>query len=320
VPAATHLFSWSRLGKRSTCAETESLMGSFYQLLVNGLIAGGAYALAAIGYAMVYSVLKFVNMANGAIAMIGGYLTFVLFARLGWPLAIALPVSMILTGLLGVAIDKIAYKPLRSAPKIISLITAMACSFILEAVVLLVAGAEWKRFPLEVKTGISIGPVFITQVQAGMLGLTVFFLVALYAFLNFTSLGRNIRAVADNPGLASINGIATENIISVVFFVGSALAAVAGTLIGLDTILSPSMGFNITMVGWAACVLGGMGYVEGAIVGGFVMGLAQNLGVWYLLGGDTRWKMAMAYVVMMVILVVKPAGLLGHKEDAVVFG
>ncbi len=274
-------------------------MDTFLQLLVNSLVTGGAFAMAAIGYAMVYSILKFVNFANGAIAM---------------------ALSMAGAALLGIVIDKVAYRPLRTAPKIICLITAMACSFILEAIMLLVMGAEWKRFPIEVKTGMQIGPVTITTTQAGTIAVTIILVAALYLFLNRTRLGRRIRAVADNPDLASVNGIATENVISTVFGVGSALAAVAGTLIGIDTILSPTMGFNITMAGWAACVLGGMGYIEGAILGGFILGFAQNLGVWYFLGGDTRWKMTIAYAVMIIILVFKPAGLLGHKEDTAVFG
>lgn len=295
-------------------------MDNFLQLTVNSLVAGGIYALAAIGYAMVYSILKFVNFANGAVAMVGGYLSFVFASKFGLPLPIALAVSILGTAFLGILIDRVAYRPLRSAPKLITLITAMAASFILEAIVLLWMGAEWRRFPYAVVRGIQIGPVSITVIQLGIIGATFFFLVALYVLLNKTSVGRQIRAVADNSELASINGIKSETIIAVVFGIGSALAAVAGTLIGLDALLSPSMGFDITMKGWAACVLGGMGYVEGAIVGGFVMGFAENMGVWYIFGGDSRWKLTIAYIVMMIILVFKPAGLLGHKEDVTVFG
>jgi branched-chain amino acid transport system permease protein len=298
----------------------DASMDTFLQLVVNSLVTGGAFAMAAIGYAMVYSILKFVNFANGAVAMVGGYISYVLFATLGLPLPLTMALSMVGAALLGVAIDKVAYRPLRTAPKIICLITAMACSFILEAIMLLVMGAEWRRFPIEVTVGMKIGPVYITVVQAGTIIITLVLVSALYLFLNRTRLGRQIRAVADNPDLASINGIGTETVISVVFGVGSALAAVAGTLIGIDTVLSPTMGFNITMAGWAACVLGGMGYIEGAILGGFLMGFAQNLGVWYLLGGDTRWKLTIAYAFMILILIFKPAGLLGRKEDAAVFG
>jgi branched-chain amino acid transport system permease protein len=295
-------------------------MNSFLQLLVNGLIAGSAYALAAIGYALVYSILKFVNFANGSMAMVGGYLAFALLTQVGLPLPVAVLGSMLGTALLGVVIDKVAYRPLRTAPKIICLITAMACSFILGAVVLLWMGAEWKEFPFPVVQGVQIGPVSITGVQLGMIGATLFFLAALYLMLNQTRVGKQIRAVADNPELASINGINSETTISVVFGVGSALAAVAGILIGVNTLLTPSMGFDITMRGWAACVLGGMGSIEGAIVGGFAMGFAENLGVWYVFGGDARWKLTIAYIMVMVMLVFKPAGLLGRKEDAMVFG
>ncbi len=295
-------------------------MNNFLQLVVNGLVAGSAYALAAIGYAMVYSILKFVNFANGSLAMVGGYLAFVSLTQFGLPLPVAVLVSLAGTAILGIVIDKVAYRPLRTAPKIICLITAMAASFILGAIVLLWMGAEWKTFPFPVVQGIQIGPVSITGVQLGMIGAALFFMVALYLMLNQTRVGKQIRAVADNAELAAVNGINSETTISVVFGVGSALAAVAGILIGINTLLTPSMGFDITMRGWAACVLGGMGSVEGAIVGGFAMGLAENLGVWYVFAGDARWKLTIAYMIMMVILVFKPAGLLGRKEEAMVFG
>jgi branched-chain amino acid transport system permease protein len=289
------------------------------QLIVNGLITGGTYALAAIGYSMVYSVLKFANFANGAVAMIGAYLTFLLVTELGIYLPLAFLISILATALLGVATDKIAYKPLRQAPKISSLITAMAISFVLEAVVLLVVGAEYRPFPLPVAEGWRLGSVYITPVQAGILVASVVCVVGLWYILHKTKIGRAMRAVADNPELATINGTDTDRVISAVFAIGAALAAVAGTFVGMDIALNPTMGFNITVKGFAAVVLGGMGNVAGAVLGGLILGMMENAGVWYLAGGDGRWKVTIAYAVLMFILVVKPAGLLGSKEESRVF-
>ena len=289
------------------------------QLIVNGLITGGTYALAAIGYSMVYSVLKFANFANGAIAMIGAYLTYLLVTKLGIYLPLAFLISILATALLGVVTDKIAYKPLRHAPKISSLITAMAISFVLEAVVLLVVGAEYRPFPLPVAQGWRLGPIYITPVQTGIIVASTICMLGLWYILHRTRIGKAMRAVADNPELATINGADTDRVISAVFAIGSALAAVAGTFVGMDIALNPTMGFNITVKGFAAVVLGGMGNVAGAVLGGIILGMMENAGVWYLAGGDGRWKATIAYAVLMFILVVKPAGILGSKEESRVF-
>ncbi len=289
------------------------------QLLVNGLIAGSTYALAAIGYAMVYSILKFSNFTNGSVAMIGAYLTFVLCTRLGINVALAFVLSMLISALLGVTIDKIAYRPLRRAPKISVLITALALSFVLDAMVLLTTGAAYERFPFPVVEGLRLGMVFITPVQVVCIAASLFFMLSLHFLLSKSRIGKTIRAVADNPELAAITGSNTENVISVVFAIGSALAAAAGTLIGMDTVITPSMGFAITVKGFAGCVLGGMGHINGAILGGLILGMVENLGTWFLAGGDARWKTTFAYIVLMLILLIKPAGILGRKGEAKLF-
>jgi len=289
------------------------------QLLVNGLIAGSMYALAAIGYAMVYSILKFANFANGSVAMVGAYLTFVLCTRLGINVVLAFVLSMLISAFLGVVIDKVAYKPLRQAPKISVLITALALSFILDASVLLIMGAEFKRFPFPIVKGLRLGMVFITPVQVICIATSLFFMLSLHFLLTRTRIGKIIRAVADNPELAAINGLNTDNVISIVFAIGSALAAAAGTLIGMDSVISPAMGFVITIKGFAACVLGGMGSINGAILGSLIMGMVENLGTWFLAGGDARWKTTFAYIVLMLILLIKPAGIFGRKGEARVF-
>jgi branched-chain amino acid transport system permease protein len=288
-------------------------MSIFAQLLINGLIAGGTYALAAIGYSMVYGALKFINFAHGSVAMVGAYFAYGLAIGLGLPLLAAIPLAMILTALLGVLIERGAYRPLRGAPKLAPLTTAIAVSFVLDALVMIAAGADIKTFSLPAQRGYEIGPIFITPVQIIIIATSLVLMAFVYILLNMTKLGKAIRAVADDGNLAEASGMNANFVISAVFAIGSALAAVAGALIGLDTNLQPTMGFNITVKAFAAVVLGGLGSVPGAIVGGFLIGVAENLGVWFI---PPVWKDTIAYGILILMLFLKPSGLFGKKEEA----
>ena len=287
-------------------------MAIFAQLLVNGLIAGGTYALAAIGYSMVYGALKFINFAHGSVAMVGAYFAYGLAIGLGLPLVAAIPLSMILTAFLGVVIERVAYRPLRGAPKLAPLTTAIAVSFVLDALVMIIAGADIKTFNLPAQRGFKIGPIFITPVQLVIIVTSLVLMGLVYLLLNRTKLGKAIRAVADDGNLAEVSGINANFVISAVFAIGSALAAVAGTLIGLDTNLNPTMGFNITVKAFAAVVLGGLGSVPGAIVGGFIIGIVENLGVWFI---PPVWKDTIAYAILILMLFFRPNGIFGKKDE-----
>jgi len=288
-------------------------MALFAQLLVNGLIAGGTYALAAIGYSMVYGSLKFINFAHGSVAMVGAYFVYGLaVSRLNVPLLPAVLLAMFLTALLGVLIERVAYRPLRRAPKLAPLTTAIAVSFVLDALVMIIAGADIKTFNLPAQRGYKIGPVFITSVQIIIIVTSLVAMVGLYVLLNRTKLGKAIRAVADDGNLAEVSGMDANLVISAVFAIGSALAALAGALIGLDTNLQPTMGFNITVKAFAAVVLGGLGSVPGAIVGGFLIGIAENLGVWFI---PSVWKDTIAYGILILMLFFRPSGIFGKKEE-----
>ena len=288
-------------------------MDVLLQLIVNGLIAGGSYALAAIGYTMVYSILKFINFAHGSVAMVGAYIAFVLtMTSFQMPFAVAFLLSMILTAILGILIEKVAYKPLRNAPKLAPLTTAVAVSFVLDAAVMILLGTEIKTFTMQYEV-YSIGPIFITSVQIIIIAASLLFMLILHLLLSGTKLGKSIRAVADNIDLAKIAGINANFIISAVFAIGSALAAASGALIGLDTNLQPTMGFILTVKAFAAVVLGGLGNVYGAIAGAYVIGLVENLGVWYI---PPVWKDSIAYGILILVLLFKPSGLFGSKESA----
>jgi branched-chain amino acid transport system permease protein len=287
-------------------------MELFAQLLLNGLIAGGIYALAAVGYSMVYGALKFINFAHGSVAMVGAYIVFALaFSGLHLHLVVAFFLSMVLTALLGGVVERVAYRPLRHAPKLAPLTTAVAASFVLDAAVMIIFGADIKTFDLPVRRGFQIGPVFITPIQCIIIASSLFFMVCLYFFLDHTKLGKAIRAVADDISLAEISGMNSDRIISAVFAIGSALAAASGALIGMDTNLQPTMGFIITVKAFAAVVLGGLGNVYGAIVGGYLIGIAENLGVWYI---PPVWKDTIAYGILILMLFFRPAGIFGKEE------
>ena len=287
-------------------------MGIFAQLLVNGLIAGGTYALAAVGYSMVYGALKFINFAHGSVAMVGAYIAFVLVAVAHVPVVPAFFAAMALTALVGVLIERIAYRPLRNAPKLSSLTTAIAVSFVLDAAVMIIMGADIRSFSLTGVTSYQVGPVYVTPVQGAIIATSLVFMVALYVLLTRTKLGKAIRAVADGGNLAEICGINSNVIISCVFAIGSALAAASGALIGMDTNLQPTMGFIITVKAFAAVVLGGLGNIWGAVVGAFLIGIVENTGVWFI---PPVWKDSIAYGILILALFFRPTGIFGKKED-----
>jgi len=285
----------------------------FVQLLVNGVIAGGTYALAAVGYSMVYGALKFINFAHGSIAMVGAYIAFVLVTMGNVPLVPAFLASMLLTASLGVMVERVAYRPLRRAPKLASLTTAIAVSFVLDATVMIVMGADIRTFSLTGLRSYQIGPIYITPVQGAIIVTSLVFMVGLYWLLTRTKLGKAIRAVADGISLAEVSGIDTNLIISAVFAIGSALAAASGALIGMDTNLQPTMGFIITVKAFAAVVLGGLGNVWGAVVGAFLIGIVENTGVWFI---PPVWKDSIAYGILILVLFLRPSGIFGKKEEA----
>ena len=158
--------------------------------------------------------------------------------------------------------------------------------------------------------------MYITPDQVAIGVVALVSMLVLQLILDSTQIGKAIRATSDNAELATLHGLNTENVIAAVFAIGSALAALAGTLIGMETVLYPSMGFRMTLVGFASVVLGGMGRIKGAVVGGLILGLVENLGTWYLAGGDARWKVTFAYGILLAVLVVRPSGIFGSREEA----
>ncbi len=297
-------------------------METLFQNLLNGIAAGSIYALIALGYTMVYGILKLINFAHGDVFMIGSFVgfyagNFLAKNNAGAPslvnAGIAMLLSMIICGLLGYLNERIAYRPLRNAPRIASLITAIGVSFLLEYGGQFVFGPDPKFFPTLVeKKLIHLGSVVTTNYQLIVLGVAIVFMALLQYIVYGTKFGRAMRAVSFNFETASLMGIPTDRVITMTFVLGSMLAAVAGILYGLSyPKIDPLMGIMPGLKAFVAAVLGGIGNVPGAVVGGLVIGIVEAF-----IGGSqfSNYRDAIAFVILIVILLFRPSGLFGKYE------
>lgn len=283
----------------------------FAQLLANGLIAGSMYALVSSGFSLIYAGNRFVHFAHGSVVAIGGYLTFTLFASLGLPFVLAAILSILLTGAIGVLCFRLLYTPLRNrkSSAAVLLIASLGLMILLDNILLMIYGAQVRTFDvIGVQSGISIFGALVTPLQLTIIGLTIVLLIGLQVFVKRTSLGKKMLAVADNPELAKISGINALKIQTIGFFLGSALAGIAGILIGLEQNLEPSMGVQLIVKGFTGAVIGGVGSVPGAVLGSYVLGIAENIGVWFVPSG---YKDAIAFTILLAFLLLRPQGILG---------
>jgi branched-chain amino acid transport system permease protein len=287
-------------------------MDLFSQLLMNSIIAGAIYTLVAIGYTMVYGVLKFINFAHGDLAMVGAYITYFLIKHVGLPILPSVVIAIISVAALGILIEKIAYKPLRHASRLAPLITAIAVSIFLQSAVILLLGARTKTLRLVTTKGLMFLGAYITPIQVIIITTSVLLMILLNIYLKHAKLGKAMRATSDEMTIASVVGIQVDRVISYVFAIGSALAAVAGILIAFETNLTPTMGFVLGIKAFAAAVVGGIGSVRGAMVGGFIIGFAENFGIWYI---PTGYKNSVAFVILVLVLLVRPSGIFGMKPE-----
>ena len=288
-------------------------MTQFLQQLVNGLSLGSIYALIALGYTMVYGIIKLINFAHGDIYMLGAFTAF--YATTVFPLNffLALIVAMVLCGVLGVLIERIAYKPLRHATRITALITAMGVSYILEYTTQYFAGSEVKTFPEDVLNNavFQIGGIQISQQQIYIIAVTLILMLALTYIVGRTRMGRAMRAVSVDEKAAELMGISVDRTISFTFLLGSVLAGAAGVLVGVYyNSINPLMGMVPGLKAFIAAVFGGIGIIPGAMIGGFAIGIAETMVVAY---GSSLYRDAIVYVILILILIIKPAGLLGKN-------
>jgi branched-chain amino acid transport system permease protein len=293
----------------------------FFQQLVNGVSWGGIYALIALGYTMVYGILRLINFAHGDVFMVGAYLAFY---AVGWfglsqtggvgigGVLLVFAVAMIGCALLGVLIERTVYKPVRKHSKLTALITAIGMSLLLENAGILIFGADPKFFPqiIEAKMYRLPAGVIITNHQLLVLGGSCFLMLLLQLVIYRTRIGKAMRAVSYNRDAASLMGIATDRIIIFTFAIGSALAAAGAVLVALtNPRIDPLMGLLPGIKAFVAAVLGGIGNIPGAVVGGLIMGIAETLVAGYI---SSTLRDAIAFAILIVILIVKPSGLLGR--------
>lgn len=289
----------------------------FLQQLVNGLTAGSLYALIALGYTMVYGILKIINFAHGDIFMIGAFLGLFLIKQFHLGFITAFLLSMLVTALLGVVVEKIAYRPLRNSIKLGPLLSALGVSIFLVNFSQLAWGTETRSFPSSFEiTTFEVGKLAISNLQVYVLVVSLVLMGGLHFFVHKTKLGVAMRATSYNINYARLMGINTDNIISLTFAIGSALAAAAGILVGLyyDAVY-PVMGYTAGLKAFTAAVLGGIGSIPGAVLGGLLLGVVENLGAAYLSMG---YRDAIAFGLLIIILLIKPTGLLGkHFQQKV---
>jgi branched-chain amino acid transport system permease protein len=290
-------------------------MTYFLQQLINGLQLGFVYALIALGYTMVYGIVRLINFAHGDVFMIGAYLGFFAMANWHLPFPVAIVVAMVGCGLLGVLIERIAYKPLRNAPRISALITAMGVSLFIQNFTNLnfVFGPAPRPFPrpFPVHT-FDLGGVAITNIQIIVFGVSILLMVALTLFVNNTRTGRAMRAVSQDKDTARLMGINVNTMISITFGIGSALAGAGGVLYGIAyPQIQPMMGVMPGLKAFVAAVLGGIGIIPGAMLGAVIMGVVETFTSAYI---SSTLRDAVAFGILILVLLVRPAGLLGKKQ------
>ena len=288
------------------------MLEQILQQLANGLILGSVYALLALGYTMVYGIIKLINFAHGDIYMIGAFMGYYLINTLHLNFFVALILSMVGTAILGVVIEFLAYRPLRNSTRIAALITALGVSFLLEYGMVFFVGANTRSFPQVIETvRYTIGPVSISNIQLMILGISILLMVGLQFIVQKTKMGKAMRAVSVDSDAAQLMGINVNRTISFTFALGSALAGAAGVLIALYyNSLEPLMGMTPGIKSFVAAVLGGIGIIPGAALGGFVIGLLETFATAV---GLSDFRDAIVYAILIIILLVRPAGILGKN-------
>lgn len=302
-------------------------MDILLQQIINGIVQGSVYALVALGYTMVYGILGLINFAHGEIVMVGAMvaltaLQVLLAAAFAPVLAVlcSLMVAVAVCMALGYGIERIAYRPLRNAPRLAPLITAIGVSIVLQNLAMMIWGREYHAFPMPFSNGLhELGGAIITDVQIVIVLIALFMMAGLMLLIHRSRFGRAIRAVAENPSAAALMGVDINRVISATFMLGSALAAVAGFMVSANYgIAHYYMGFMLGLKAFTAAVLGGIGNLRGAMLGGVVLGLIESLGAGYigdLSGGffGSNYQDVFAFFVLIAVLVFRPSGLLGER-------
>ena len=287
---------------------------SFLNYLVSGLSLGSVYAIIALGYTMVYGIAKMLNFAHGDVIMVGAYVCFFAFTRYGLNPLISVILAMLVCTCLGIVIEKLAYMPLRAAPSLAVLITAIGVSYLLQNLALLFWSSNPKVFNSIIPNeSVNIGGLTVSYITILTIVVCIVIMIVLTTFISKTNLGKAMRAVSEDKGAAQLMGIDVNTTISVTFAIGSGLAAVAGVLLcSAYPNLTPTTGSMPGIKAFTAAVFGGIGSIPGAFLGGLMLGVIENLAKAYL---STQISDAIVFGVLIIVLLVKPAGLLGKRAQ-----
>ena len=304
-------------------------MDIFLQQIINGLVLGSMYALVALGYTMVYGIINLINFAHGEVLMVGALTSWSIIGLMqdtmpgtpGWIiLIIAMIISCIVAATLNFVIEKVAYRPLRNSPKLAPLITAVGMSILLQTLAMIIWKPNYKPYPtLLPREPFAIGGAVITPTQIMILGLTAVSLAILMYVVNYTRLGRAMRATAENPRVAGLMGVKPDIVISATFIIGAVLATIAGMMYASNYgTVQHTMGFLPGLKAFTAAVFGGIGNLAGAVVGGILLGLIESIGAGYigtLTGGvlGSHYSDIFAFIVLIFVLTLRPSGLLGER-------
>ena len=297
-------------------------MARFLELLLNGITLGSVYALVALGYTMVYGVLRLINFAHGDLFALGAYLalTFFTSSALGghltsaWGMVAVLLMVMVTVGVAGIVVERAAYRPLRRSTRLAPVVSALGMSIFIENVIMLVYGPRYQAFPSGILPEVNwsfFGLTRVSLVQLLIIALSVLMMVGLYLFVQRTSIGTAIRAVALDHDTARLMGIDVDRIISIVFLIGPALGGAAGLMVGyFYGQIGFQMGWGYGLKAFTAAIIGGIGNIPGAMIGGLILGLLEALGAGYI---SSSWQGAITFLVLIVILITRPTGLLGER-------
>lgn len=281
----------------------------FIKQIINGLSIGSVYALVALGYTMVYGIVKLINFAHGDIIMVGSYVVLFSMKSAGLPFSVSVLGSFVFCAVAGVLIERIAYKPLRKAPRISALITAIGVSIFLQNIFMILFKPDPRPFPTVINGNFTLAGISISKTTLLTISVSVILMVVLQLVVKCTKTGKAMRAVSEDEGAATLMGINVNRTISITFAIGSGLAAVGGALYSSAyPLIDPYMGAMFGLKAFVAAVIGGIGSIPGAIVGGLIMGIAESLTKGYI---SSQLTDVIVFTLLIVVLLCKPSGILG---------